>query len=194
MNLWKIKENNYDPKENKKKETIFTLANGYRGLRGFNEFSNYGWKGNFISGIYDKSEAQIQEIVNNPDPLSINFYINEEKINLDEGKIIKYERILNMKKAVLNTNFELELGSGKIVEVFSERFVSKNNLHRWGAKYEIIPKNFSGKLVIESIIDGTVTNSANDPYNEVKHYCVEKIIDLKPGILLRSQTKDKRYL
>lgn len=192
MNLWKIKENNYDPKENKKKETIFTLANGYRGLRGFNEFSNYGWKGNFISGIYDKSEAQIQEIVNNPDPLSINFYINEEKINLDEGKIIKYERILNMKKAVLNTNFELELGSGKIVEVFSERFVSKNNLHRWGAKYEIIPKNFSGKLVIESIIDGTVTNSANDPYNEVKHYCVEKIIDLKPGILLRSQTKDKK--
>src|SRR5690606_3177592 len=150
LNLWKIIQNNYNPKENRKNETIFTLANGYRGLRGYNEFSNYGWKGNFIAGIYDKSEAQIQEIVNNPDPLAINFYINEEKINLDDGKILKYERTLNMKNATLNTNFELELGSGKIVEVFSERFVSKNNLHRWGAKYQIVPKNFSGKLVIES--------------------------------------------
>ncbi|HOB16748.1 MAG TPA: glycosyl hydrolase family 65 protein [Defluviitoga sp.] len=192
MNLWEIKQNNYNRKENKKKETIFTLANGYRGLRGFNEFSNYGWKGNFIAGIYDKSEAQIQEIVNNPDPLAIKFYINGEKINLDEGRIIKYERNLNMKKAVLNTNFELELESGKIVEVFSERFVSKNNLHRWGAKYQIKPKNFSGKLVIENIIDGTVTNSANDPYNEVRHYYVEKMKDLKPGISLRTVTKDKK--
>ena len=192
MNLWEIKQNNYNRKENKKKETIFTLANGYRGLRGFNEFSNYGWKGNFIAGIYDKSEAQIQEIVNNADPLAIKFYINGEKINLDEGRIIKYERNLNMKKAVLNTNFELELESGKIVEVFSERFVSKNNLHRWGAKYQIKPKNFSGKLVIESIIDGTVTNSANDPYNEVRHYYVEKMKDLKPGISLRTVTKDKK--
>jgi len=192
LNLWKIIQNNYNPKENRKNETIFTLANGYRGLRGYNEFSNYGWKGNFIAGIYDKSEAQIQEIVNNPDPLAINFYINGEKINLDDGKILKYERTLNMKNATLNTNFELELGSGKIVEVFSERFVSKNNLHRWGAKYQIVPKNFSGKLVIENIIDGTVTNSANDPYNEVKHYCVKKIKDLRPGILLNSQTRDKK--
>jgi len=192
LNLWEIKQNNYNRKENKKKETIFTLANGYRGLRGFNEFSNYGWKGNFIAGIYDKSEAQIQEIMNNPDPLAIKFYINGEKINLDEGRIIKYERNLNMKKAVLNTNFELELESGKIVEVFSERFVSKNNLHRWGAKYQIKPKNFSGKLVIENIIDGTVTNSANDPYNEVRHYYVEKMKDLKPGISLRTVTKDKK--
>jgi len=192
LNLWEIKQNTYKPKENKKEETIFTLANGYRGLRGFNEFSNNGWKGNFIAGIYDKSEAQIQEIVNNPDPLAIQFYINGEKINLDEGKILKYERTLNMKNAVLNTNFELELGTGKIVEVFSERFVSKNNLHRWGAKYQIVPKNFSGKLTIESIIDGTVTNSANDPYNEVRHYYVENSKDLKPGILLRAVTKDKK--
>ena len=192
MNLWGIEQNEYNPKQNKKYETIFTLANGYRGLRGVNEFSNEGWKGNFIAGIYDKADADVQEIVNNPDPLSIRFFIDKESINLDKSKILKFSRSLNMKESTLNTEFEIQLDSGKIIEVKSQRFVSMNNRHLWASKYEIIPKNFSDKLIIENEIDGTTTNSANSPYNEIKHYIIKEMKDLEPGILLKSETKDTK--
>lgn len=192
MNLWEIEQNEYNPKQNKKYETIFTLANGYRGLRGVNEFSNEGWKGNFIAGIYDKADADVQEIVNNPDPLSIRFFIDKESINLDKSKILKFSRSLNMKESTLNTEFEIQLDSGKIIEVKSQRFVSMNNKHLWASKYEIIPKNFSDKLIIENEIDGTTTNSANSPYNEIKHYIIKEMKDLEPGILLKSETKDTK--
>ena len=192
MNLWGIEQNEYNPKQNKKYETIFTLANGYRGLRGVNEFSNEGWKGNFIAGIYDKADADVQEIVNNPDPLSIRFFIDKESINLDKSKILKFSRSLNMKESTLNTEFEIQLDSGKIIEVKSQRFVSMNNRHLWASKYEIIPKNFSDKLIIENEIDGTTTNTANSPYNEIKHYIIKEMKDLEPGILLKSETKDTK--
>ncbi|PNR94330.1 glycoside hydrolase family 65 protein [Petrotoga sp. 9PWA.NaAc.5.4] len=192
MNLWEIEQNEYNPKQNKKYETIFTLANGYRGLRGVNEFSNEEWKGNFIAGIYDKADADVQEIVNNPDPLSIRFFIDKESINLDKSKILKFSRSLNMKESILNTEFEIQLDSGKIIEVKSQRFVSMNNKHLWASKYEIIPKNFSDKLIIENEIDGTTTNSANSPYDEIKHYIIKEMKDLEPGILLKSETKDTK--
>jgi len=191
LNLWEIVQDEYNPEENKKYETIFTLANGYRGLRGYNEFSNKGWKGNFIAGIYDKSEAEVQEIVNNPDPLTIKFYMDGKAINLDNHKIRRFKRFLDMRKAVLKTKLEVELSSGEILTINAERFVSKNNVHRWAAKYEIVPKNFSGKLIIENTIDGSITNSVNDPYKEAKHYNVLKMKDLRPGIFLKSSTKDK---
>ncbi|RLL83326.1 kojibiose phosphorylase [Petrotoga sp. HKA.pet.4.5] len=191
LNLWEIVQDEYNPEENKKYETIFTLANGYRGLRGFNEFSSYGWKGNFIAGIYDKSEAEVQEIVNNPDPLTIKFYIDGKRINLDNHKIRNFKRFLDMRKAILKTNLEVELTSGEILTINVERFVSKNDVHRWATKYEIVPKNFSGKLIIENTIDGSITNSVHDPYKEVKHYNVLKMKDLEPGIFLKSSTKEK---
>jgi kojibiose phosphorylase len=192
LDQWKIEQNEYNKKENKKYETLFTLANGYRGLRGFNEFSKDGWRGNFIAGIYDGASSEVEELVNCPDPLSINFYIDGEQINLDEQKILSFNRYLDMKQALLKTYFEIELNSGKVLEVISERFVSKSDHHIWGAKYQIIPKNFNGKLIIENQIDGSTVNSVFEPYSEAKHYDVLKLNDLKPGILLKSCTKEKK--
>lgn len=191
QDLWNIVQPEYNSNENSKYETIFTLANGYRGLRGSIEFSKIGCRGNFIAGIFDKSDTQVTEIVNCQDPLPLNLYIEDEPLDFEKCSIYDFNRTLNMEEGVLYLKARLETPKGKMIGLTSERYVSKNDVHRWGIKYTIIPLNFSGKLFIENIIDGTITNSAWDPSNIAKHFSVMQAYDFAPGIALKTSTLEK---
>ncbi|SHI56850.1 kojibiose phosphorylase [Clostridium amylolyticum] len=191
MSLWNIELNEYNKYDNEKYETIFTLANGYKGLRGALEFSKVGNKGNLIAGVFDKSYAQVTEIVNCQDPLGFNIYIEDELVDIDECNIHKFNRTLNMKEGVLYSEIYISTKSGKTMNIKSERLVSRNNVHRWASRYEISPGNFSGKVFIENIIDGTVTNSTKDPMSRAKHFQVVGSYDLEPGMALLTKTFDK---
>lgn len=189
--LWSIVQSEYNSRENRKYETLFTQANGYKGLRGALEFSSIGERGNFIAGIFDKNSAQVTEIVNCQDPLVLRIYIDDELIDLDRCEVLSYSRELNLREGLIYTSFKVRTEKGKVVKLHAERYVSRSNVHRWAGKYTIIPMNFSGKLFVENIIDGTTTNSTFDPANTAKHYRVEKSIDLRPGIALKTCTIDK---
>lgn len=190
--LWNLVQNEYNSAENRKYETIFTLANGYRGIRGSLNFSSSGENGNFIAGVFDKSDAQVTEIVNCPNPLCFGIYLDNEKIDIDKCRVIKFKRYLDMETGILYLETELETNSKKTVIIKSERYVSRNNVHRWAEKYEISVLNFKGSIFIENIIDGTTVNSANDPVNMIKHYRVIQDFDLGPGIGLSVLMHDKK--
>ena len=192
MDLWKISLNEYNSFDNKKYETLFTLANGYRGIRGGLEFSSKGNRGNYIAGIFDKSQSQVTELVNLQDPLGFNIYIEDEKLDIDECKLDSYKREINMHRGILHTSFMATTKKGKSVEIRCERFVSRSNVSRWAAKYEITPLNFNGKVFIENYIDGSVTNSTFDVMNKTKHFKVVGMCDNKPGIALTIETNDNK--
>jgi len=189
--LWNVVQKNYDAKENRKYETLFTLANGYKGLRGAFEFSKLGDRGNLIAGVFDKNTAQVTEIVNCQDPLALNIYAEDELIDLDRCEVLSFSRNLNMKDGILRASFEVKTTKGRIVGITTERFLSRSNVHRWAAKYTIKPINFNGKVFVENIIDGTMTNSTFNPVNVTKHFKIIEAFDLKPGIALKSETIDK---
>lgn len=189
---WEIICDKYNSNESKKFETLFTTANGYRGLRGALEFSKFGERGNFIAGVFDKSTAQVEEIVNCQDPLPLNIYIENELIDIDRCRVFEFKRSLNMMQGILYLNMKLETREKKIIGIYSERFVSRNNVHRWGTKYIITPINFSGRIFIESIIDGTITNNTSNPVEITKHFNVSGIYNLNPGIALETTINDKK--
>ena len=190
MNLWKISLDEYNSCDNKKYETLFTLANGYRGIRGALEFSSKGNRGNYIAGIFDKSQSQVTEIVNLQDPLGFNIYIEDEKIDIDECALEGFKRELDMHRGILHTSFIATTVKGRSVEVKCERFVSRSKISRWAAKYEITSLNFDGKVFLENYIDGSVTNSAWDVMHKTKHFKVNAICDINPGIALSIETND----
>ncbi|WP_120168324.1 glycoside hydrolase family 65 protein [Thermohalobacter berrensis] len=189
--LWFVEQSNYKAYENPKYETVFTLANGYRGLRGWLEFSNYGFPGNLIAGVFDKADSQTTELVNCPNPLVFNIYTENEKLDIDRCVVLDFARKLNMKEGILYSEIKLKTQKGKIIKIASERFVSRSNVHRWGIRYTITPINYSGKLFIENIIDGSITNNEFEPIKKVKHLDVKKGYDLDTGIAIKVVTKDK---
>jgi len=99
---WLIFQDEYSSNVNPKYETIFTLTNGYMGVRGTFEEGSEGEKpGNFIAGIFDKADAQVREIVNAQNWLGIKLYIEGEELSLDKCQLLEFKRILDMKKSIL---------------------------------------------------------------------------------------------
>ncbi|MGM0547808.1 MAG: glycoside hydrolase family 65 protein [Bacillota bacterium] len=171
---WKITENEFLVDSNHQNEAIFSLGNGYMGLRGTLEEDYPGSEetntpGFYINGVYAAEEIiygekapnlpqKGQTIVNLADWSEINLYINEEKFNLLKGKILDYHRELNLKKGILNREIIWEDRQGRKLKIKISRLISLSREHIGAIRYQVKPLNFSGKLSINSAVNGDVSN------------------------------------
>ncbi|EGD51703.1 glycoside hydrolase family 65 central catalytic [Thermoanaerobacter ethanolicus JW 200] len=189
---WLIFQNEYNTEVNPRYETLFTLTNGYMGVRGTFEEGNEGERsGNFIAGIFDKSDAQVREIVNAQNWLRIKLYVEGEELSLDKCQLIEFKRILDMKKGILFRSMLIKDSKDRITRIEGYRFLSRSDRHRSAIKLFVTPVNYSGVVGIESIIDGTVLNSADSPKYRVKHLKVANNSSLsKNGVYLETATVD----
>ncbi|SFE16536.1 kojibiose phosphorylase [Thermoanaerobacter thermohydrosulfuricus] len=162
------------------------------GVRGtFEEGSEGERSGNFIAGIFDKSDAQVREIVNAQNWLRIKLYVEGEELSLDKCQLIEFKRILDMKKGILFRSMLIKDSKDRITRIEGYRFISRSDLHRSAIKLFVTPVNYSGVVGIESIIDGTVLNSADSPKYRVKHLKVANNSSLsKNGVYLETATVD----
>ena len=111
---WRIVEKEFYSRFLEQAETIFTMANGYLGMRGCCEegtpvFEN----GTYINGffetwpIYYGEEAhgfakEGQTIVNVTDTKIIKLFVDDEPFLLPDANLIDFERVLDMQAGTLD--------------------------------------------------------------------------------------------
>ena len=94
---WRIEEDTAATGKRKLHESLFTLSNGYVGMRGINEDMPAGsCPGTFIAGGYDQSECMCVEMVNFPNALPLHLVIDDKKLGVDTVEVKKMygERII----------------------------------------------------------------------------------------------------
>lgn len=171
---WVIRETQFSIDTNYRNETIFTLANGYIGMRGtfeerYSGPKNTSFNGTYINGFYEIHDivypeggygfAKIgQTMLNVADSKIIKLYVDGEEFDLLQGKILFYERVLDMKKGFVERKVKWESPTGKILEVKIKRIVSLNRQHLAAISFTMQPVNFTGKIRFVSAIDGNVSN------------------------------------
>lgn len=167
---WMILQDKYEPEENLKFESLFSLSNGYLGIRGSHE---EGTKITlpylYINGVFDKSETFMRELATLPNWLGIKLYVEKELIGIEDCEILEFSRALDMKHALLAKRVLLRDKQGRETLIEGIRFVSRANVHRMGIKLYVTPINYSGIIEVESIIDGTIINFYDAPRFKVKH-------------------------
>jgi trehalose/maltose hydrolase-like predicted phosphorylase len=160
--LWCIEQNKYKEEKESFYESIFSLGNGYMGVRGFHEES-YKRKPHerciFIAGLFDYIEKGITDMVNTPNYYYSVVTVNDDKFDFTQGKILEYNSRLDMKNGVLIRNILWENSKGQITNIKKERFISLDQIHLAVAKYSFIPINYSGEIMLKSGIDGSVKNN-----------------------------------
>lgn len=167
---WVIEQKEYDPLENLKYESLFSLTNGYLGIRGSHE---EGTKKTlpylYINGVFDKSETFMRELATLPNWLGIKMYVEKELIGIENCEILEFSRVLDMKNALLSKRILLRDKKGRETLVEGIRFVSRRNVHRMGIKLYVTPINYEGIIEVENIIDGSIINFYDAPRFKVKH-------------------------
>lgn len=99
-----------------------------------------------------------ETMLNVADSKIIKLYVDGEEFDLLQGKILFYERVLDMKKGFVERKVKWESPTGKILEVKIKRIVSLNRQHLAAISFTMQPVNFTGKIRFVSAIDGNVSN------------------------------------
>jgi alpha,alpha-trehalose phosphorylase len=145
-------------------ETIFTVANGYLGMRGnSSEGRDAHEHGTFINGFHEVwpirhaeqayGFAEVgQTIVNVPDTKIIRLYVDDEPLVLDVAELLSYERSLDFRDGVLRRDLLWLTPSGKRVRVRSDRMVSFVERHLAVMSFEVTVENADATVVLSSQI------------------------------------------
>lgn len=160
-------------------ESLFTLANGYIGVRGnFEEGYPADYpsiQGTYINGFYDTvpmahAEKQvgdpetIQKQLNVIDAQGLQLYIGEdrEKVSLFHGELLHYERYLDLDSGSSFRRYRIMTPKGREVEMTFQRLVSFTTPELFVIHLEIRALNFQGPALLIATLDGDVQNHTDD--------------------------------
>ncbi|MFQ5729299.1 MAG: glycoside hydrolase family 65 protein [Waddliaceae bacterium] len=158
---WHIAEQGCDPSKQNIGESLFSLGNGYVGSRGVLEELPIGSQpGTYFSGLFDSTCAQVSELINAPNPISLQVAKVGEKLGVAAMEILDHERILDMSKGVLyrRTVFQTAITKERILYQ-SIRFFSMANPHAAVMRVVVTPLDRTTSFTVKSAIDTSVSNA-----------------------------------
>lgn len=178
MEYWKVLFSGYKSDQELLREALCTVGNGYFATRGAAEESSsgkYHYPGTYLAGGYNRLETEIagkiienEDLVNWPDWTVLKFKPeNGEWFDLEKVRIIEYEQELNLKDGILERRIQFEDEEKRATVLNTRRIVSMSSMHFAAIEWKLTPKNWSGKIIIHSALDGTVINNGVARYREL---------------------------
>lgn len=174
---WKISEDSFCLEDNLNNESLYTLANGYMGMRGDGPEQlppRYSKRGTFINGFYETSTIpygesaygfakNMQTMLNVCDAKLVTLTLEGETFSLLKGTVRSWHRELDMKNGLEIRDITWESPEGRIIRVVNRNLVSLAHRHIAVRTMEVTPVNFSGEIIFSHILDGeTKTGEETD--------------------------------
>ena len=178
---WRIREAAFDPARAFLHETLFTLGNGYIGMRGTPDegtLEGFGQtlEGTYLNGFHDTEPIRYPEnayglarvnefMLNVPNAKRVAAVVDGERFSIEGGGVRAWERTLDFRTGLLVRTVEWEAAGGKRLRIASRRLVCCTRKHVAAIEYAVTPLNFAGTVRIEADIDALVTNlqAGDDP-------------------------------
>lgn len=174
---WNFVEERFYPRCLGETETLFSLANGYIGIRGtLEEGQPVFHNGTFVNGFYEAwpivygEEAHGfaklgQTMLNVTDATVIRLYVDDEPFYLPTANLLTFRRVLNMRDGILEREIVWEMASGKRVAIRSSRLVSFEHRHLAATTYEVTLLNGRAPVVLSAEVRGNQPqqSGAGDP-------------------------------
>ena len=198
-----IQFSSFDQKELARRETLFHVANGYLGLRGYFEEGvppgARAIRGTYIYGFYDSSPIHFEErlhgfaktqqsIVNIIDAQGVDIVLGDEAFSCFEGQLNSFDQELDMNTGVYTRRVDWTSPKGQQTRLVFSRLASFVKPQLALIKVDLTPINWTGTITLTSTQHGDVVQDfdLNDPR---KASVGRKMIDItsassNDGILL----------
>lgn len=173
---WSLVEDAPEDLHNQRSESLFSLGNGYVGMRGQYEEGYYGREGAsvrgcYLNGFYDSAPIHYPEgaygypseghaMLNVTDAGIMELMVEGEPFHLQRGKLHFYKRVLHMQSGLLHRLVEWESSAGHRILIHIRRLVSLPHKHLVAIDYEITPLNFDGVIELRSAMNGEIAEAA----------------------------------
>jgi alpha,alpha-trehalase len=203
---WLHSYSGFDPADEKLREALCTLGNGYFATRGAAPESHADgvhYPGTYLAGGYNRLETDIhgrtvenEDLVNQPNWLCLELRLpGEPWFDVSSVEILAYRQELDMKRGLLRRTLRFRDERGRETRLVQRRIVSMAERHLGALQTTIVPLNWSGVLKIRSALDGRVTNSGVERYRELRGNHLEPVESRNVGtdiIFLKARTNQSR--
>jgi alpha,alpha-trehalase len=177
---WRLVYETFEPENEKLRESLCTLGNGYfftRGAAPESEADNIHYPGTYIAGGYNRLKTEIsghiienEDLVNMPNWLSLSFRIDTGPwFSLSNVEILEYKQTLDVRHGILYRRIRFKDDKDRITILNERRIVSMMQVHLAGLETTIVAENWSGKIEFRSAIDGNVVNSGVERYKKLNN-------------------------
>ncbi|PWU03242.1 MAG: beta-phosphoglucomutase family hydrolase [Candidatus Melainabacteria bacterium] len=169
---WILKYEDYAAQEERRRETLCGLGNGYfvtRAAAPESKADGTHFPGTYVAGIYDRLTTEThsmvlerEDLVNMPNWLPLSFAIEDDAwFDCSKVEILSYEQRLNLKEGVLYRDIRFRDRKKRETSIFERRFVHMQYCHLAGLEATIVAHNWSGNLKIRTALDGQVANATS---------------------------------
>ncbi|MFC8358544.1 glycoside hydrolase family 65 protein [Streptomyces griseorubiginosus] len=179
MTSWTWEYDGYEPAEQRLREALCTLGNGYLATRGaLPECSadDVHYPGTYAAGCYDRLTSEVagrrvdnEDMVNLPNWLPLRFRLpGSEWLTPDTAPLLDHCHVLRLACGSLERRSRYGLGAGKALSVRQLRLVHMGDPHLAALRTEFSAEGFTGELEVEAALDGTVTNAGVPRYRDLE--------------------------
>jgi trehalose-phosphatase len=178
--IWTMVYDGYNADHEGLREALCVLGNGYFATRGTAPESSADgihYPGTYISGCYNRLQTEIagqlienESLVNLPNWLPVSYRsVDGNWFDIDEIQLLDYRQELQMNQGVLSRIVRFTDEKDRRTRIVQRRFVSMANPHLAGLETTIVAENWSGRISIRSSLDGRVTNSGVERYQQLNN-------------------------
>jgi trehalose/maltose hydrolase-like predicted phosphorylase len=160
VSVWTLTYDEYDPDQERLREALCTVGNGYMATRGAAPESVAGkhhYPGTYLGGYFNRLTSHIQgrevvneSMVNMPNWLPLTFRPEGgEWFDLDSGAydILEYVQELDLKKGVLTRRVRVRDTDGRTTTVAQRRFAHMGHRHIAALETTVLAEDWSGARV-----------------------------------------------
>ncbi|QZY44681.1 MULTISPECIES: trehalose-phosphatase [Mycolicibacterium] len=203
---WDYVFDGYDPQNEKLREALCTVGNGYFATRGAAPESKAGqvhYPGTYAAGVYNRlvdnvsgTEIDNESLVNLPNWLALTFRVDHgDWFDIDAVTVLSYRQTLDLRGAVLTRQVRFRDHAGRTSSLTQRRFVAMHLPHAGALETTVVAEDWSGTIEFRSTVDGNVTNSLVERYRDLanEHLDSADTQELSNNsVLLTMQTNQSR--
>ncbi|OQD57585.1 family 65 glycosyl hydrolase [Streptomyces phaeoluteigriseus] len=159
---WCVRETRLNLDVLAQSESVFALSNGHIGWRGnLDEGEPHGLPGTYLNGVHELhplpyAEAGYgypesgQTVINVTNGKILRLLVDDEPFDLRYGRLVSHERVLDLRRGVLERTCEWTSPAGSTVRVRSTRLVSLTQRAVAAIAYEVEAVGSRSRVVIQS--------------------------------------------
>jgi len=180
MSRWTLVYEGFEPEQERLREALCTVGNGYFATRGAAPESAAGdshYPGTYIAGCYNRLRTRIageavenESLVNAPNWLALAFRIEAgEWFDAGGVELLSYRQEFDLKQAILKREIRFRDPAGRHTRVEQRRLVSIDLPHLAGLETLIHAEDWTGTIEVCSALDGRVANEGVERYRALSH-------------------------
>ncbi|WP_181805285.1 glycoside hydrolase family 65 protein [Streptomyces shenzhenensis] len=190
MSGWTWEYEGYLPADERLREALCTLGNGYFATRGALPecaVDDVHYPGTYVAGCYNRLTSDVaghrvenEDMVNLPNWLPLRFRLpGGDWLTPDTATVLDHREVLHLATGLLERRTRFALGDGGVLYVRQQRVVHMSDPHLAALRTEFTAQGYAGELEVEAALDGSVTNAGVPRYRDLDG---RHLTDVRSGV------------